>query len=240
MLEKSSFALIIPCYNETAAIPTFEKELHNFISSFNSKFPLITLRVVFVDNNSTDGSGNLLNQMTSRLPVQVLPCPVAGYGSALRAGFASQNAEWYGFADLDNTYPLEAFLEMIEIVRTQNLDIIYANRLFHQTEMPWTRHLGNSFYSLVTKLLFEDSMQDMCTGMRIFNKSCLPVVLGVAANGLRFSIELTALSLKLKWRRSEIPIHYRERLGESKLSVIKDGILFLFSLLKVHWKHKQW
>lgn len=238
MSKKSSFALIIPCYNEEKAIPAFKSELIDFISQFKSRFSETELDVILVDNGSTDNSLPLLHDMCTELAVRTLICSTKGYGAALRAGFASQKSDWYAFADLDNTYPLLSFLDMYQKVQAESLKIIYANRLRYQTDMPWSRHLGNRFYALVTRLLFNDGMDDMCSGMRIFASECLETVLSIKANGLRFSIELTAISLKLNWPRAEIPIHYRERLGDSKLSIIKDGILFLFSLLKIRWFYK--
>src|SRR6476620_5991523 len=56
MVEKSSFALIVPCYNEQEAIPDFLQELEIFNKSFSSALPDIDLTVVVVDNNSSDSS----------------------------------------------------------------------------------------------------------------------------------------------------------------------------------------
>lgn len=239
MMKKSSFALVVPCYNEEKVIPIFKKEISNFIAEFESRFNEIKLSLILVDNNSLDNSKKLLKELlnsicsNSQISVQIVSCQKRGYGAALKAGFRSVVADWYGFVDLDNTYPLVSFFEMLSLAQAKNLKIVYANRLFYKTEMPFLRHIGNLIYSYLARALFNNSIQDMCSGMRVFNKSCLPYILAISVDSLRFSIELTAISLKLKWTKAEIPIRYRSRVGNSKLSIIKDGLLFLLSLLKI-------
>ncbi|OFZ29651.1 MAG: hypothetical protein A2622_10525 [Bdellovibrionales bacterium RIFCSPHIGHO2_01_FULL_40_29] len=234
MAEKSSFALIIPCYNEEKAIPPFQRELLQFRDQFQAQFPEIELGVIFVNNNSTDQSASLLHKMVKEsVGIQVINCPKQGYGAALKAGFSSVNATWYSFADLDNTYPLQDIITMFTLLRDQNLDIVYANRLRLQTGMPFLRRLGNLFYSGLSQLFFQNSIHDMCSGLRVFTAQRLPQILKLKSEGLNFSIEFTAVCLKQKWPRSEFNIQYRERIGPSKLSVIQDGFAFLFVLIRV-------
>ncbi|MBC7742197.1 MAG: glycosyltransferase, partial [Bdellovibrionaceae bacterium] len=62
MLKKSSFALVIPCYNEEKVIPFFAQELSSFKTAFSAAFPSTDVVVVIVDNNSNDQSTQLLQQ----------------------------------------------------------------------------------------------------------------------------------------------------------------------------------
>ncbi|MFZ3229163.1 MAG: glycosyltransferase family 2 protein [Pseudobdellovibrio sp.] len=238
MPNKSSIAITIPCYNESAAIPKFCDEIIEFLYLFKSKMPNKVIKFVFVDNNSKDDSKKMLLEFASKISadqIEVISCLTQGYGAALKAGFYASDADWYGFADLDNTYPLVNFIEMIQTAEEKNHDIIYANRLRLNTGMPILRRLGNLFYSFIAKLLFNNSVNDMCTGMRIFSSRYKKQVINIKSNGLNFSIEFTAITLKDRWNKEELSISYRERVGVSKLSVIKDGFLFLFILLKVRF-----
>lgn len=241
MIIKSTFAIIIPCFNEEKAIPLFLKEVESCLNDERWGQLIETIQFVFVDNASTDDSFHLLQNFalkmnaheSKKIQVQVIKCLARGYGAALKAGFKSIEADWYGFADLDNTYPLNMFYQMLETAQAHQLQIVFGNRLRLKTGMPFVRRIGNLFYSYLANFLFDQSVHDMCTGMRIFNKRCLPFILNLKSDGLHFSIEFTALALKLKWLKQEINIEYRERIGTSKLSVIKDGFQFLFILLKV-------
>lgn len=237
MSSKSSFAIIIPCYNEQTAIATFTAEVVAFQKAFSQTFADAKLTFVFVDNNSTDQSWNLLNDFASKVGtslIQVIRCETQGYGAALKAGFNHAESTWYGFADLDNTYPLQSFIPMLQQLEAQpETEIIFANRLHAKNGMPWIRRLGNLFYAQISKVIFLDSVGDMCTGMRIFTNKRKNQIVQIRSNDLKFSIQFTAMVLKEKWNKKEFAITYRERIGPSKLSVIKDGVLFLYILLSV-------
>lgn len=241
MSSKSSFAVIIPCYNEQSAIAAFTSEVMAFHRSFSETFSDVDLKFVFVDNNSTDLSWNLLNEFALKVGsdlVQVIRCEVQGYGAALKAGFNHVHTTWYGFADLDNTYPLQSFIPMLQQLQAQpETEIIFANRLHAKNGMPWVRRLGNLFYAQVSKIIFLNSVQDMCTGMRIFTEKRKRQIVEIPSNDLKFSIQFTATVLKEKWIKKEFAITYRERIGPSKLSVINDGFLFLYILLSVKFSN---
>ncbi len=235
MSQKSSFALVVPCYNEQDAIAHFAVELNEFHLKFKSRFPHMNFIVLVIDNNSTDQSALKLKALANEVSyMQILNCSVQGYGAALKHGFSSVEAELYGFTDLDNTYPLDSLLEMTALILNHGLqiDMISGGRLNEASQIPWVRRAGNSFYSKLTQLIFLNcNIVDTCSGMRIFKKAKLHEVLKLKENDLSFSIELTAHALKKSWSLKEFPIFYRDRVGSSKLSVLKDGFKFLYILI---------
>ena len=74
--------------------------------------------------------------------------------------------------------------------------------------------------------------------MRIFRAERLSEIVGLHRNDLSFSIEFTAHALVKKWKISEFPIHYRDRVGESKLSILKDGFMFMAVVFQKALKRK--
>lgn len=236
MSEKASLAVIIPCYNEYDAVPQFSIEIEQFYNQFKSQFPHNDLKIIIVNNNSNDGCIELLKKsFNQEIPLVLLECTEQGYGAALKYGFSSLNSDYYAFADLDNTYPFVKLIDMFEVVSNESsqLDMISGGRLHSESQIPFIRNLGNMMYSQLTRTLFECPIVDTCSGMRMFSKQVKSSILTLKQNDLSFSIELTAHALKHNWSLKEIPILYRERLGKSKLSIIKDGFIFLYTLLKV-------
>lgn len=227
-------SIVIPCYNEEQSIPSFFVELRQFQTEFKSTFPQHRLSVVVVNNASTDSSSEKLQQESDT--VHIVECRQQGYGAALKYGFswAQENLKpmHYGFCDLDSTYPLMAFTAMYGLVLAQNLDMVFASRMNTQSGMPLLRKFGNRIYVLLCKILFKSKLSDVCTGQRIFKESRVPEVLSLKTNQLNFSIDLTACALKKRWSYQEVPIIYEKRTGSSKLSIIRDGISFLLTLLK--------
>ncbi|AGH95603.1 glycosyltransferase family 2 protein [Pseudobdellovibrio exovorus] len=235
MLKKSSLALIVPCYNEVDCIPFFEKELRLFLEELKRVqiVPNIDFSVLIVDNNSTDGSLELLKKLEASIEgLQVISCPVQGYGAALKYGYAHARADYLAFLDLDNTYPLKSLIDMWKKLHQEDLDIVYGARIHSNSDISIIRSLGNRLYVWLLRVLLGSKLSDVCSGMRIFKASKKGEVIALKDNGLAFSIEFTALSVKNKWKLSEVPIAYRDRVGDSKLSVVKDGFLFLFVVMK--------
>ena len=237
MLKKSSFALIVPCYNESESIPAFAKELLKFYNQFKVILPDYTLAIIVIDNNSSDGSLEQLKALTLILDCLVVDsCLVSGYGAALKHGFRMATSDYLSFLDLDNTYPLESLFDLLKMLQNENLDIVYGARIHKASKISFVRYLGNLMYVLLLKYLFNSKLSDVCSGMRVFKSNLKTGVLGIKSNDLSFSIDFTSYALNSRWKISELPIHYRERTGTSKLSVIKDGYLFLYVIINKYLK----
>ena len=235
------FVLIIPCYNEELSIPMFFAELKEFTNSFNSLFANQYLEVVIVNNGSTDNSLKLLLEESKSLSgIHIIECLRPGYGAALKQGFTfahqQLHADFYGFCDLDNTYPLSALIPMYESILKDSKDIVFADRMSKSDGLTITRKFGNWMYVKLCQWFFDSKLKDVCTGQRIFTKNKINEVLNLDNNGLNFSIDFTCCVLKRKWNYHQISINYHNRTGESKLNALKDGVAFLITLLR--WAYK--
>jgi glycosyltransferase involved in cell wall biosynthesis len=235
MIKATVFSLVIPCFNEYLAIPQFLIELNHFKDQFRHKYKDLRLHVIFIDNNSTDQSKALLSNYCESAADSVLSqCHEQGYGAALKFGFSVAKADFYGFVDLDQTYPLENFLMGLDyLLNNEKTDILMTNRFSETSKMPWLRNLGNQFFAILVNSLFSVKMNDVCSGQRIIRQRKIQNVIQLLDTGLNFSIELTCTTIKDGWVMHCLPIQYNERTGDSKLSVIKDGLQFLKTVIRV-------
>lgn len=235
MIKANTFCIIIPCYNEQASILPFTQELNIFLIDFAKKYANSLLKIYFVNNNSTDDSLSLLTAYSqNHKNISVLNCDVQGYGAALKCGFGSVLADYFAFLDLDNTYPLNFFLDGYEVMlKNHNIDMLMTNRFSNNSKMPWIRNIGNRFFANLVNLLFSIQLQDVCSGQRIITKSKINEVVLLSENGLNFSIQLTCFSILKKWDVKYLPIEYKDRTGFSKLAIVKDGLQFLKTIIKV-------
>lgn len=228
MGKKSSIALIVPCYNESESISAFGLELEDFVRRFEGLRPGFSLSVIVVDNNSSDNSLELLRQLQKQIScLSVEACAQRGYGAALKHGFSVADAEYLCFLDLDNTYPLISLLDLLNALETEGLDIVFGARIHKKSDISVVRSLGNRFYVILLKFLFNSKLSDVCSGMRLFRSSLKKEIIELKTDGLSFSIDFTAHALVNGWKISERPISYRNRTGQSKLSVVQDGLRFL-------------
>jgi hypothetical protein len=93
----------------------------------------------------------------------------------------------------------------------------------HPGAMPWpNRYIGNPLLTGMLNLLFRSGVSDAHCGMRALRRDALPE-LKLAATGMEFASEMVIKAGKRRLRVEEIPIDYRARIGDSKLSRVNDA-----------------
>lgn len=96
--------------------------------------------------------------------------------------------------------------------------------------MPKIRRVGNRIYAAILGFLCGQSVQDTASGMRVIRRSALPQLYPLP-DGLHFTPAMSARALLSGLQISELPMAYAERVGESKLNVLRDGVRFLHTIL---------
>ena len=206
-----SLTVVIPALNEEKGI---EKTIKAIPRSTLEQVGY-QLQVLVVDNGSTDKTAELARKAGA----DVISEPKRGYGSALKAGFASAAGTVIVTADADATYPLEDIPRLVQTLENKNLDFITTNRFtsLDKGAMSLLNRVGNTILALETRVLFGLGMSDPESGMWIFKKDILSKLrLHSDSWPLSHEIKIEACYYdKCRW--TEIPIRYRSRAGETKL-----------------------
>jgi glycosyltransferase involved in cell wall biosynthesis len=227
-----TFSIIVPVYNEEEAIGQTIKQVLESRAGIKALNPEISeVECIVVDDGSRDRSREILRGYSE---VRVIEHPVnRGYGAALKTGFKHGRGEILGFLDGDGTCSPVAFGEMIRTLLNEDADIVLGSRMINKrTGMPILRRVGNTLYAYLLSWLVDKRVTDTASGMRVFKRSVLPR-LSALPNGLDFTPAMSTQALHEKMRVSEIPVPYDERSGPSKLSVAKDGVRFLATILRI-------
>jgi glycosyltransferase involved in cell wall biosynthesis len=182
------------------------------------------LELIVVDDGSTDRTPELVAATPG---VRLIRHPVnGGYGAALKTGFAAASSEWVGFLDADGTYPPEYFPQLCQAALTQDADIVIGSRMAGaDSQMPRVRRIGNVLFANLVSLISNQRITDSASGMRIFKKSVLARIYPLP-DGLNLTPVMSTRALHEHLRMVEVPIPYSERRGRSKLSVMRDGVVF--------------
>jgi hypothetical protein len=96
--------------------------------------------------------------------------------------------------------------------------------------MPLVRKIGNFFWSNLITLLGGSRVIDPASGMRVFRREILEKLYPLP-DGLNLTPIMSTRAIHEGVRLVEVPIPYSERVGRSKLSVVRDGSLFLYSIV---------
>jgi glycosyltransferase involved in cell wall biosynthesis len=224
----TTLSVVIPAFNEADGIQAIVQRVLA-IQPELAAVGIEELDLIVVDDGSTDDTARLvLAQPGVRL---IQHTHNGGYGAALKTGFAAAQGEWLGFMDADGTYPPEYYPQLFTAAYKHQAKIVVGSRMGGtQSQMPVVRRLGNLIFAKLVSLISVSQVTDSASGMRIFQKSVLSQLYPLP-DGLNFTPVMSTRALHEQIKMVEIPIPYSERIGRSKLSVVKDGMRFAQSIV---------
>ena len=98
------------------------------------------------------------------------------------------------------------------------------------SQMPLSRRVGNLFFAALVSLVGNQHITDSASGMRLIRREVLARLYPLP-DGLNFTPVMTTRAIHEGLKMVEVPIAYAERVGRSKLSVVRDGTRFLQSIV---------
>lgn len=96
--------------------------------------------------------------------------------------------------------------------------------------MPFVRRVGNLIWASLVSLLSGQRVMDPASGMRVFSTSTLEKLYPLP-DGLNFTPVMSMRAVHEGVKLLELPIPYKERLGRSKLNIVRDGLRFLQTII---------
>jgi len=228
--------IVIPALNEEQAIgDTIERCLAARAGIIESG-GVDGVEVIVVSDGSTDQTENIASQYEG---VQVLIFEKnRGYGAAIKCGFEHGKGSLVGFLDADGTCDPRVFSSLCRAINEDGADLALGSRMGPGSKMPLIRRLGNLAFALMLGVLSKSKVDDSASGMRVIRRDRL-VELYPLPDGLDFTPAMSARALlEGKLKVVSIPMPYEERQGESKLSVIRDGIRFFDSIIRTALCHR--
>jgi glycosyltransferase involved in cell wall biosynthesis len=220
-------SVVIPAYNEERGIAEIAARVLS-VEPALKKVGVDRLELLVVDDGSRDRTADVAQNLSG---VTLIRHPKnKGYGAALKTGFARANGELIGFLDADGTYPPEYFPQLCQVA-LNGADLVIGSRMAGEaSKMPLTRRVGNFFFANLLTLLSRQKVTDSASGMRVFKREILAHLYPLP-DGLNLTPVMSTRALHEGIKLKEFPIPYSERVGRSKLSVLRDGSIFMQSML---------
>ncbi|MCH8969247.1 MAG: glycosyltransferase family 2 protein [Planctomycetes bacterium] len=223
------FTIVIPALNEEQAIGGTLTDVLEARRRIVEETAVTEVRVVVVNDGSTDRTQEIAERFDEITTIRFEKN--RGYGAAIKAGFKADDSELVGFMDADGTLEAESWIPLINKLFEDNADVVLGARLNDQSDMPLVRRLGNWGFARLLGFVSGRPLTDCASGMRVIRRGSLKYLMPLP-DGLHFTPAMSCNALlDRRLKISEVPVPYAERVGRSKLNVLKDGMRFLTIIL---------
>jgi len=224
--EPLRIAVLLPCYNEEAAIA-------RTVADFRATLP--DAAVYVYDNNRADRT----REVAAQAGAIVRSEKMQGKGHVVRRMFADVEADIYVMADGDATYDASAAPALVAKLLDEQLDMVVGARKTppaKEGEAYRPGHvLGNKLFTSLLAGLFGRSFTDIFSGYRVFSRRFAKSFPALSA-GFETETEISVHALELAMPVGEVETAYgaRPEGSESKLSTWRDGWRILKTILHLY------
>jgi glycosyltransferase involved in cell wall biosynthesis len=225
-VSRLKLLIAIPAYNEEASIASIVERSLEARARIIAESPVTEVEVTVVSDGSADATAEIANRYSDRIRVIAFP-KNRGYGAAIKEAWRQSDAELLAFLDADGTCDPNFFVILCRLIQEKEADVVLGCRLTHESRMPLLRHFGNVVFAMLLSFFSSKRVRDTASGMRVVRRASLPRLLPLP-DGMHFTPAMSARAiLSPDLRIFEVGMPYHERVGESKLDVLRDGFRFL-------------
>jgi glycosyltransferase involved in cell wall biosynthesis len=218
----TEIAVILPCYNEEAAIGKTVRDFHAALPD---------AKIYVYDNNSRDQTAAVAREAGAIVRTELRQ----GKGNVMRRMFADVEADIYVLADGDDTYDASVAPALIKKLVEEGLDIVTGRRVHTEAAAYRAGHVfGNRMLTGLTAMMFNVKLGDTLSGYRVMSRRFVKSF-PFTAEGFGIETELTVHAVRLQMPMAEVDTAYKERPAGSvsKLSTYRDGFKILFTIAQM-------
>jgi cellulose synthase/poly-beta-1,6-N-acetylglucosamine synthase-like glycosyltransferase len=224
-------SIIIPTYNERENLSDLVKRI---VRPLNMK--RLEYEMVFVDDHSTDGTFEYLQELQGILPLKVVRKQgKRGKAQSLLQGFLEAKGDTLAFIDADLQYPPEALPKMVTSLR--RADIIVGKRTYKSKTVGLKFRQGTSklFNFLFGRVILGLNL-DVQSGMKVFRKDVMHN-LNLSPSKWGFDYEFLYKAKRMGWRVGQVPIDFVERTNGVSSVNVATAFELAWGAVKLRAKH---
>lgn len=231
--------IVIPTYNEKENITKLLPKIF--------ELGIEDLKVLIVDDNSPDGTGQVVEKLKQNNPrIDILHRPQKlGLGTAYIAGIKKaleQKADYIFEMDADLSHDPKYIPEFLKAI--SGYDLVLGSRYIKEGGVSnWnlTRRLISRFGNVYARLVLGLPFKDLTGGFKCYRREVLEKIglHGLSSVGYNFQIETTYKAYRFGFKIKEIPIIFTERVeGQSKFN-FKIILESFWKVLELKFKTKK-
>jgi dolichol-phosphate mannosyltransferase len=209
------FSIVIPTYNEAAGIEKLLRALARIFMTHE-----LDGEIIVVDDNSPDGTGQLVDELARQLPVRCLHRPgKLGLSSGVIDGWqvARPESVALGAMDADFSHDVKALPKMVDALTSGAYGLAIGSRYVHGggiENWPARRVITSRVACWLARPLTR--VRDVTSGYFLVRRDALT---GVELDPIGFKIGLEVIAKARYGRAIEIPYVFTDRVaGASKLN----------------------
>ena len=208
-------SIIVPCYNEEAALPYFLQEIKKTEAEMHAAYGC-SFELMFINDGSSDKTLSVLRGFANSDPSVRYLSFSRNFGkeAAMYAGLKHSSGGYVALMDADLQHPPSMLSEMYEGLRSGEYDCVAARRMNRNGEPPLRSFFARCFYKLINKISDTEIVDGACD-FRMMTRQMVDAILSMGEYN-RFSKGIFGwVGFRTKW----LPYENVERVaGETKWS----------------------
>ncbi len=221
--------IIMPVYNEARTLPEI---VDRVLSS-----PVPDLSVVMVDDGSTDGTPQVMQELASRHEriTVVAHDRNMGKGAAVKTGLQHAEGDVVIIQDADLEYDPQDYPRLLKPIEDGEADAVFGSRfLDRRARLSPSQWVANKLVTWLFNVLFATRLTDVETCYKAFRLQLIDPA-RLRARRFDIDIEIAARLVRGGARIAEVAISYRPR-GYAEGKKIKWHDLFHALWAVVQWR----
>jgi len=199
--------VILPVLDEAGAIP-------GVLAAMPAGY-----RAIVVDNGSSDGSA----EIAADLGALVVREPRRGFGAACHAGLLAATAEVVCIMDCDGSFDASELPALVAALQNGRADLVLGSRRPAAGSWPAHARLANRVLTVLLRARAGVALSDLGP-MRAARREAL-LNLAIADRAFGYPLEMVLRAARADWSILELPVSYRPRIGDSKVTGTVRGTL---------------
>jgi len=214
-----TLSIILPAKNEAAAIG-------DTITGLRALYP--DAEILVVNDGSTDNTAKVAEQAGAK----VIHHPYSkGNGAAVKTGARSATGDILVFMDADGQHKAENIPSLLAKLEEGHDMVVGARQKGSQASVG--RGLANKFYNGLATYMTGHKIEDLTSGFRAVRADKFREFLYLYPNGFSYPTTSTMAFFRAGYAVAYVPIHAAQRIGQSHIRIVQDGVRFLLIIFKI-------
>jgi glycosyltransferase involved in cell wall biosynthesis len=219
MANLPDISIVVPAFNEAKSLAQLLEKIH--------ALRLPQAEIIVVDDGSNDGTAEIA--LSAGANVVRHPYNI-GNGAAVKSGMRAAQGRLIVLMDGDGQHQPEDLPKLL--AEAANYHMVVGARA-KGSKLRFHRYVANSVYNLLASYVTRFNVRDLTSGFRVLSRREALRFIDLLPNTFSYPTTLTLAFLRSGLTVKYVPIQTLYRAGQSKISLITDGIRFLLIITKI-------